>query len=186
MLTHKGTGTLISENLILRRFSMEDAHSMYDNWASDSEVTKYLSWSAHKDIFTTKKVLDSWLPKYEDTQYYQWAIDLKSIGEPIGSIALVQIDNDIEMCEIGYCIGRAFWNKGVMTEALKAVIAFCFNEIVFNRIMARHHLGNPASGRVMQKCGLKYEGLLRQVMKNNKGELVDCKYYSILKEEYND
>ena len=186
MLSHIGTKTLTTKRLTLSRFVAGDASGMFNNWASDDEVTRYLSWPTHKDIAISQKVIDSWLPNYESPKYYHWAIRIKESGAPIGSIALVAIDDGIEMCEIGYCIGRSFWNKGMMTEALQAVIAFCFHEVGFNRVIARHHVGNSASGKVMQKCGMKYEGLLRQVLKNNKGEFVDGKYYSILKEEYHE
>lgn len=97
----------------------------------------------------------------------------------------MNVDNKLEKCEIGYCIGKAFWNQGIVTEAFKAIIKFALEEVGFNRITGRHHIDNPASGKVMEKCGLQYEGHLRQILKNKFGEFVDCKYYSILKDEYN-
>ncbi len=185
MHIHKGTIRLKTERLILREFTLADATDMFNNWASDDEVTKYLSWPTHKDIETSKNVASMWVNDYIKPEYYLWAIEVKDSGQVVGSIAVMSIDNNTEMCEIGYCIGKAFWNKGIVTEALKGVVKYAFNEVGFNRIMCRHHIGNNASGRVMEKASLQYEGLLRQVMKNNKGKLVDCKYYSMLKEEYN-
>jgi ribosomal-protein-alanine N-acetyltransferase len=96
----------------------------------------------------------------------------------------MSIDNHNENCEIGYCIGRKFWNRGIVTEAFLAIIEFAFKDVGFIRITGRHDVENPASGRVMEKCGLKYEGTLRKINKNSTGVLVDCKYYSILKEEW--
>ena len=184
MINHKGTISLETERLRLRKFTEEDAEDMYNNWASDTEVTKYLTWPAHSSIEVSKKVIDMWIDNYKDMEYYQWAIELKEIRQVIGTISLMNIDNNIENCEVGYCIGRKFWNKGITTEAFSSIINFAFNQVGFERITARHHVDNSASGRVMEKCGLKYEGLLRKISRNSSGELVDCKYYSILKDEY--
>lgn len=184
MLNHKGTITLETERLVLRKFTKEDAMDMFNNWASDSEVTKHLTWPTHSSIEVSKEVVRLWIKEYENIENYQWAIELKGIGKVIGSMALMNIDNYNENCEIGYCIGKEFWNKGIITEAFSVVIDFAFIEVGFQRITGRHDVGNPASGRVMEKCGLKYEGTLRKINKNNNGILVDCKYYSILKDEY--
>lgn len=184
MLNHKGTEKIETERLILRKFKKDDAKDMYNNWASDSEVTKYLTWPAHNNIEISKKVIEMWTDSYSNAESYQWAIVLKEIGNVIGSFSLMGINNENENCEIGYCIGKAFWNRGIVTEALSAIIDFGFNEIGFQRIAACHHINNPASGRVMEKCGLKYEGTLRKIGRDSSGNLVNCKYYSILKDEY--
>lgn len=183
MLNHMGTKTIETQKLILRRFKMEDAQDMYNNWASDNEVTKYLTWPTHTSIEISKLVLAGWIEQYNDVQKYEWAIQLKETGSVIGSIGLLNIDNQNENCEIGYCISRQHWGKGITTEAAKAVLKFGIKEVGFERITGRHDCENTASGRVMQKCGLKYEGVLRRINKNSKGELVDCTYYSILKDE---
>lgn len=184
MLKHTGTKTIETQRLILRRFREEDAADMFNNWASDDEVTKFLSWPTHRDIEVSKKILEMWISEYNSLENYNWAIQLKENGSVVGSIALMNIDNYIENCEVGYCIGKDFWNKGITAEAFSAVIDFAFKEPGFERITGRHHVDNSASGRVMEKCGLKYEGTLRRIHKINTGTLVDCKYYSILKEEY--
>ncbi|WBW97334.1 GNAT family N-acetyltransferase [Oceanirhabdus sp. W0125-5] len=184
MLNHVGTQRIETERLILRRFKEEDAHDMYNNWASDTEVTRYLSWPAHSSVEVTKKIIEMWLNSYNNQEHYQWAIELKENGEVIGTISLIEINNKDENCEVGYCIGKEFWNKGILTEALSEMIKFAFSEIGFQRIAARHNLDNPASGRVMEKCNLSYEGTLRKIARDNCGNLVDCKYYSILKDEY--
>ena len=184
MLKHIGTQKLETERLILRKFKEDDAVDMFKNWASDSEVTKYLTWSAHSTVEVSRQITDLWVSEYCNMEHYQWAIELKEIGEVIGSIGLVNIDNDNENCEIGYCMGKAFWGKGIMTEAFSEIINFLFKEIGFERLGARHDVDNPASGRVMEKSGLKYEGTLRKSCRDNKGNLVDCKYYSILKDEF--
>lgn len=184
MLTHKGTQRIETERLILRPFTLSDANDMFKNWASDDEVTKYLTWPTHSSIEVSEMIIDSWVAAYEDSRYYQWAIELEESHEVIGSISLMNVDDEKECGEIGYCIGRRYWNQGIVTEAFQALIPFCLNEIGIERLVARHDVNNPASGRVMQKCFLTYEGTLRKVEKNSQGEFIDCCYYSILKDEY--
>lgn len=184
LINHTGTKHIETRRLILRKFRPEDADGMFNNWASDEEVTKYLTWPTHKDIEITRNIVALWSDMYVNKEYYQWVIEIKDIGMIIGSISLVNVDNHNENCEIGYCLGRDYWNKGYATEAFKAVIEFLFTEVGFERITGRHDVENAASGRVMVKSGLKYEGTLRKISKNSKGILVDCKYYSILKDEY--
>ena len=182
-MNHKGTVTIETERLILRPFTMADAEPMYRNWASDPEVTKFLTWPTHSSIQVSEKVLESWCILNEDPENYQWAIVLKEINEPIGSIAVVKLRNDIGSADIGYCIGRNWWGQEIMPEALKAIIDFLFGEVGANRIAATHDVNNPNSGRVMQKAGMTYEGTLRAAGRNNLGR-VDEVWYSILKDEY--
>lgn len=105
-------------------------------------------------------------------------------NQVIGSISVVNMSVDYEWFEIGYCLSRNYWDKGIMMEALKAIISFCFTEVGLSRVQAFHHVENPASGKVMLKSGMKYEGCLRQYLKNNKGIFVDCDIYGIVKSEY--
>ena len=182
MLTHKGTKTIETERLILRRAVMEDAEPMFANWASDPEVTKYLTWPTHENVDVSRFVAERWDKDSEKEDYYQWMIVLKAINEPIGSISVVELNDRVEMAEIGYCIGKAWWGMGVMSEALSAVIAYLFREVGFNRIEARHDANNPASGGVMKKCGMVYEGTARQAGRNNQG-ICDICSYGILRED---
>lgn len=184
MLKHAGTIRLETDRLILRRFEQEDYIDMFENWASDPEVTRYLTWPTHDNPEISREVTRLWIKEYFSLENYQWAIELMENKRVVGSLGFVNLDNNNENCEIGYCIGKEYWNKGIITEAFTAVIKFAFEEIGFERITGRHDVDNPASGRVMEKCNLKYEGILRKIIKNHKGILVDCKYYSILKEEY--
>lgn len=183
-MTHLGTVMLESERLILRPFRLDDAQAMYDNWACDLVVTKYLTWPAHESVSVSLRVLEEWVSHYNEPGYYQWAIVLKENGsQPIGSIGVVQMDDSIRMVHIGYSLGRNWWSKGIMSEAFAAVIRFFFREVGMNRIEARHDSHNIASGRVMQKCGMTYEGTHRQAAWSNQG-VCDCACYAILAEDY--
>lgn len=182
-MRHCGTKKLETERLILRRFVIEDAEAMYRNWASDSEVTKYLTWPPHDSVGTSKAVLNDWVARYSDESFYQWAIVPKeNRNQPIGSIGAVSLKEDISAAHIGYCIGRRWWHRGITSEALKAVMDFFFDEVEVNRVESRHDPRNSHSGMVMQKCGMKFEGTLRSSDRNNQG-ICDMCWYASLKSE---
>ena len=182
-MKHIGTKVLETQRLILRRFTMEDAQPMFDNWASDPEVTKYLTWPTHESVAITEMVMKDWVDGYEKDDHYKWGVVLKDTGELIGDISACYIYDDVCAAEIGYCMGKRWWGTGLMTEALKAVVDYFIGEVGMNRVCARHDVSNIGSGRVMQKAGMTYEGTLRQSGRNNQG-IVDLAYYSILKEEW--
>lgn len=183
-MNHQGTKTLESNRLILRKFRIEDAQAMFEHWANDPEVTKFLMWPHHENIDVSKNVLSDWICHYEDDDFYTWAIILKENGDmPIGSIGVVLKDDKIEMVHIGYCIGKKWWKQGITSEALKLLISYFFNEIKVNRIESRHDPRNPNSGKVMLKCGLKYEGTHKEADWNNQG-ICDASMYAILKKDF--
>jgi ribosomal-protein-alanine N-acetyltransferase len=157
---------------------------MFRNWASDDEVTKFLMWPTHKDVSISEKILKEWVAQYDDPKFYQWAITLKpNAGEPIGCISVVDKDDRLEMVQIGYCIGRKWWNQGITTEALAELVRFFFEEVGVNRIESRHDPNNPGSGKVMLKCGLIYEGTVKQGDWNNQG-ICDYSIYGLVREDY--
>ena len=180
---HLGTKRIETSRLILRPFVLEDAEAMYHNWASDPEVTKFLSWPHYQSVDTAHEILKIWTNQYSDNTFYQWAVELKEIHEAIGSISVVNYDDRVDMAEIGFCIGKNWWGQGIMTEALNAVMAYLFEEVGAQRIEAGHDPNNPASGAVQRKCGLKYEGTLRRSIRSNQG-ITDKVVCAILKEEW--
>ena len=182
-MNHKGTILLETNRLVLRKFVIEDSDAMYNNWASEDEVTKFLTWPTHTGTGVTRDVLNSWIASYNKNDFYNWAIELKEIGEVIGNISVVQIKENIKCALLGYCMGTKWWGLGIMPEAGKEVIRYLFEEAGFNRIAATHDKNNPKSGRVMQKIGMTYEGTLRKAGFCNQG-IIDEVWYSILREEY--
>lgn len=181
-MKHLGTKEMETPRLLLRRFTMDDAQAMYANWASDEEVTKYLTWPAHSSLEVSKMVLEDWTDSYGKEDFYQWAIVLKELEQPIGSISVVSQDDRVQKAHIGYCIGRCWWHMGIMTEALKAVMDYLFAEVGLRRVESRHDPRNPHSGAVMRKCGMQYEGTLRQSDWNNQG-ICDASWYALLASE---
>ena len=179
-----GTKTINTPRLTLRRFTPEDAPAMFRNWASDPEVTKYLTWQTHRVIAETEGIIGDWCGSYSYGGFFQWAIELGNPGEIVGSIGVVNdIAEDIGLAHIGYCIGRKWWRQGITSEALAGVMRYLFEEVGVNCVQSRHDVNNPNSGAVMRKCGMKYEGTLRQSDRNNQG-ICDACYYSMTAAEW--
>lgn len=176
MLKHQGTKTIQTSRLILRKACMADAEPMFRNWASDPEVTRYLTWPPHGDLAVSQRVLTGWITESEKPDYYQWLIVWKELGQPIGSISVVRLQEETGEAEVGYCIGKAWWHRGIMTEALEAVLRFLMQEVGFSRVVARHDVRNPHSGAVMKKCGMVYEGTALRSDRNNQGLCDICTY----------
>lgn len=183
----KGTVTLATDRLILRRFTVDDAEAMFRNWASDPEVTRYLTWQPHASVEASRQVLDRWIRNYEsldsNSDAYQWAIVPKNLGEPIGSISVVSVYREMETVTIGYCIGKAWWRQGYTSEALREVVRFFFEEVGVNRVQAFFATENPNSGKVMAKAGLLYEGVSRNAERNNQG-VHDVARYALCSDDY--
>lgn len=183
-MQHRGTILIETDRLILRRFTLDDSVAAFRNWTSDDKVTEFLRWPTHESMEITKKIIKMWVNNYTNQDFYQWAIVLKEIGnDPIGTISVVKQNDELSILHIGYCIGSKWWNKGITTEAFRGIIPFLFEQVKANRIESQHDPLNPNSGKVMLKCGLKFEGILRKADISNKG-IVDAAMYSILAEEY--
>ena len=182
-MKHRGTQRLETDRLVLRRYVNRDAEAMYKNWASDKEVTKFLTWPTHSSQEISEGVMEDWVNQYSSQSYYHWAIVLKDNGdEPIGDIAVVGMKEKISMAHIGYCIGRTWRHKGITSEVLKTVMDFLFDAVDVKRVEARHDPRNPNSGKVMKKRGMRYAPTLRDSDWNNQG-ICDACYYALLKSE---
>ena len=148
-----GTLPIQTKRLLLRPFKKEDASSMFRNYCSDEEVTKYLTWNKHENVQQTEAFLLSFIDQYQTNTHYQWAICQQEMkDEVIGSIDLRNKPNDC--MEVGYVLGKTFWNQGYMTEAFKAIIDYFFCLMKGKTILAYYELENIASKKVMLACGL--------------------------------
>ena len=181
-LNHIGTVTIETQRLILRRFVREDAEAMFENWASDPLVTQYLTWPTHENVEISAIVIEDWIARYCEPDYYQWAIELKDIHGLVGSISVVHHNDRVGKMEIGYCIGRKWWHCGITSEALAAVIDFLMEAVGAQRVEACHDPRNPYSGAVMAKCGMRFEGTQRQAGINNAGKC-DLSWYAMIAED---
>jgi len=187
-MKHLGTQKLATDRLLLRPFQEGDAQAIFDNWASDDEVTRYLLWFTHQDMQDTEDALASWVKKYERPDYYHWAIVPKELGEPIGSLTLF----DIKPCfflpfkyraEVGYCIGRSWWKQGIAQEAVTAILDFAFVHLNMQQVVARHDHRNPASGQVMQRLRMTHTHFRRRAERGRDGKWIDCDYYRLTRQD---
>ena len=178
-----GTQMLQTECLNLRRFVESDAEAMFENWASSAENLTYVTCDPHSDVEVTRNSIRNWIASYANPNYYKWAICLKENPEQvIGDISIVAMDENDSSCEIGYILGKTYWGRGMMTEALKAVLDFCFTQAGFQKVRARYASLNPASGRVMEKAGMTYLKTIANGVER-KDYVTDLIYYQISREE---
>jgi len=179
MIDHQGTQTIKTQRLTLRRFVLEDSQDVFDRWAGSRENSRFVMPSPHESIEQTKEMISQHVKNYSSPDFYMWGIVYE--GRLIGYICGNEMNEDIKSICIGYCITKSCWNRGIATEAAGAVIKYFFS-LGFNRVFAYHNPLNPASGKVMQKCGMLFEGRIRGGSMFA-GEICDCMQYSILKSD---
>ena len=167
--------------LTLRKMRMSDAPDVY-RYAKDPEVARHVLWEAHQSVWETRAYIRYLLWQYRSGLPSSWAIELKATGKVVGTIGYMSYNADNATVEVGYSLAREQWGKGLMTEALTAVIAETFRALGMHRIEAMHFTDNPASGRVMEKCGMTHEGHLRERV-CCKGTFRDVEMWGILRKD---
>lgn len=154
----------MTDRLILRRFEETDYQAAYDNWMSDPDVTEFLTWDAHSSPKVSLAVIREWVEAYQYGSM-DWCITLRSNREPIGGITAVQDFPSKRYCELGYCLSQRYWNKGLMQEALSAVVRYIFENTNYLWIQARYDIENEASGRCLENCGFREMYRFEEVLK---------------------
>ena len=155
--------TFETENLILRKIKVSDYTDMFEYSSLDS-VTEYLTWNSHRNEEYTKRYLKLVQDQYYDGEFYDWAVVLKNENKMIGTCGFTSFDIENNAGEVGYVINPNYAKKGYATEALKRIMYEGFMTLNLHRIYARCMDGNAASLRVMEKCGMTYEGCARSSM----------------------
>lgn len=150
-----GTTKINTKRLTLRKISLDDVQSIYTYLKSDERATDNLIKGIHKDSEETFGMVQEIIDQHENPSFYYWGMELTETKELIGLIDFFDFDFNETKCKVGYSIGYNWWNKGYGTEALRAVIDFAFNYIKVSEISATHNTDNPASGRIMEKAGMK-------------------------------
>lgn len=169
-----------SERLVLRKPRMEDAPAIFDGYAQDPEVTRYLTWKPHKNIRDTEEFLLACGQLWRMGKDFAYAITLKEDDKLIGTIGLHPMNLKVE---VGYGLARLYWGKGYMTEVLRTVIAWAFTQPDIFRVQAFCDVDNLGSARVMEKVGMVREGLLKRYVlhPNISDEPRDVYLYAIVK-----
>lgn len=171
---------LVTERLVLLKPRMDNASAIFNGWAQDEEVTRYLTWRAHQQIEQTQEFVRSCLSAWENQTRFPYMITLKETGEVIG-----MIDPRIEgpRVGIGYGAAPAHWGKGYIPEATRAIIDWAFQQPSIYRVYATTDIENTASRRVLEKVGMQCEGILRKyILHPNRSDIPRDSYiYAIVK-----
>ncbi|MDS9311530.1 GNAT family N-acetyltransferase [Streptococcus pseudopneumoniae] len=170
-----------TERLLLRPVTLNDAEAMFD-YASDKDNTRY-TFSTNQNVEETKNNIAQF---YLANPLGRWGIELKDNGKFIGTIDLHKIDPVLKKAAIGYIINKKYWNQGLTTEANRAVIELAFEKIGMNKLVALHDKANPASGKVMEKSGMRFshEEAYACMDQHEKGRIVTRVHYVLTKEDY--
>jgi RimJ/RimL family protein N-acetyltransferase len=171
--------TLETPRLILRKPCMDDAPLIFSAYARDTEVTRYLTWHPHETVEDTRAFLTRTLRAWDEGAAYTWAITLRDSGTLVG-----MIDVRLEChANLGYVLARPYWNRGYMTEAVRAVVEWALAQEEVSRVWAVCDVENVASARVLEKAGMEFEGVLRRwmVLPNRSATPRDCSCFAVVK-----
>jgi [ribosomal protein S5]-alanine N-acetyltransferase len=169
-----------TERLILRKPRMDDAPAIFESYAQDPDVTRYMTWRPHKNVEETFRIVELMLKLWDDGDSYSYVITSNDSDSAIGMIAM---HPDGFKVGIGYVLARFHWGKGYMTEAACTVVNWLLEQLDIFRVIAICDVENPASARVMEKAGMVREGLLRKyiIHPNISDTPRDSFIYAILK-----
>lgn len=150
------TPELKTERLILRQLKAEDTQEIFECWMQDEEVSRYMYWKSSDDINEAKEFVAYELSMLKSDAWYRWLIVSQETGKVMGT-CLIYFNDEENNWDISYNLGKAYWQKGYITEAMRKVLDFAKHELKLKEVIAIHAVENPASGRVIEKLGFKYE-----------------------------
>jgi len=179
----KDLPTLETQRLVLRKLNLRDVNDVFE-YASVPEIAIHVMWYHHRSVSDSMHFLRAVMLQYQNGTPSPWGIVYKENNKLIGTGGFHILNNVHKRAEIGYALSQAYWNKGIMTEAMKEMLRFGFEYLQLNRIEAFCKIENTASERVMQKCGMIKEGILRQHI-FVKEKYHDMNMYSMLKSDFN-
>jgi ribosomal-protein-alanine N-acetyltransferase len=172
---------IVTPRLLLRKPMLADARDIFDGYARDPEVTRYLVWRPAGDLREVESFLEKTLADWERGSAFAWSILLR---EDLSVVGMIDARIDAYMVNIGYVVGRSHWNRGIATEAVTGVCRWADGEPDVFRVWAVCAVENPASARVLEKAGMTREGILRRwaVFPNIGGAPRDCYSYARVRE----
>lgn len=170
-----------TERLLLRKLELGDVYEYYERLMGDADVSRYMLFDPHQTIMESLEDMQQKLRRYEEEPFYCWGVEQKEEAGLMGMVQLLRFDEQADSCSFVYMLGCNYWNQGYGTEILKAVFRFAFEELEVQRILADHMTKNIASGKVMEKAGMKHIGT--ETGKYEKmGILYDAEIYEICNE----
>ena len=171
-----------TERLIIRKVRTSDASDMYE-YSCREETCRHLLWDKHPFYSYTLELTKHLQREYAQGRYFDLAIELKEKRKMIGTVGFTQVDEKNFCCEIGYVISPDYWGMGIAAEAVSVLLNFAFCELKMKRAEAKYMVENTASRRVMEKCGMTFEGVQRSKL-FVKEKFRDIGICSILSSEY--
>jgi RimJ/RimL family protein N-acetyltransferase len=168
--------------LTLRKPVAADTQLIYEAYARDPEVTRYVTWRPHRTVADGEEPAANRLAAWESGRHFSWVIALRDSGEVAG---MISIRPDGWRVDLGYVLARKWWGRGLMTEAVRAVVDYLLSEPEVFRVWAVCDVENAASARVLEKAGMQREGILRRwaIHPNMGDEPRDCFCYATVKGE---
>lgn len=182
-MKHTDFQELETPRLRLRRLSMADLEDYYRHLGGSAAVTRYMLWKPHRDISESEASIRKTLRRYEAGACHRWAITEKVTGGLLGIIDLLPIPDTDDACSFAYMLREDSWGRGYGTESLRAVLSFAFEKLRVHTVTADHFAANPASGRVMEKAGMRRIGLVQEKYEKD-GIRHDAIEYRITAEEW--
>jgi len=177
-MNHIGAKTLETDRLILRKLEVEDAKTYAPVYFEQEAIDSGKPVSQEQIESLKERIVH-----FSAIDKYYWGIVEKNSGNLIGEVLVFDGNDRLGACVLGYQMSRNNRNRGYTTEAVTRILLFLILEVGYNRIASGHQADNPASGRVMAKSGMKYEGTLRQNFMNKDGTLVDSILYSMIRQD---
>jgi [ribosomal protein S5]-alanine N-acetyltransferase len=171
---------ITTERLVLRPPRRDDAAAIFDGYARDPEVTRFLLWEPHKSVATLEPFLVECIDAWHGGRRFPWVIVRRAENDLVG---MIELRIDAHIADVGYVLARAYWGRGYASEALRAVIPAALSLPGVYRVAAACDVANQASARVMEKAGMSREGVLRRysVHPNVSPEPRDVLMYSVVK-----
>jgi len=169
-----------TERLVARPATLADAQTLFDEYATDPEVARYMTWRPHQAVAETQEFLRRCEDVWAGGSAFPWTLWLKSSGEFAG---LLELRVRAPAVDIGYALARRWWRQGLMSEAVAALIQWAFAQPGIFRVWATCDVENVASARLLEHVGMQREGMLRRwILHPNVSDTPrDCFCYSIVK-----
>ncbi|MEB3198425.1 MAG: GNAT family N-acetyltransferase [Candidatus Sericytochromatia bacterium] len=175
--------TLTTPRLRLRPLTLEDAPAIFA-YAQDPEVSRYTAWEPHRSLADSEAFIrDYALPRYAAGLPEPYGLTLPGDDRVVGTVGCFAVTPDRHTMELAYALARPLWGQGLVCEAARALLDHVFAHFPVRRLQARCKQENLASARVMEKLGMRHEGVLRAALWH-RGRDWDMVFYSVLRHEW--
>lgn len=170
-----------TERLAAAAAARADAQAVLDSYAHDAEVARYMVWQPHRDVGETVAFLESCESAWASGRSYSWCLRLKADGALVGMLSARVRGESMDM---GYVLGRAWWRRGLMGEAVTWLVQWAWEQPTIARVWATCDVDNSASARLLERIGMRREGVLRRwVTRPALGGPRDSFAYSLLRND---